>query len=248
MNLNAQAIPGGPSIGVVEVRSAHCTIWFTKATLDPDAIRLLSDFERDRMQRLRQEADRQRFLAGCIMSRVFLGQKIGEVPARLEIDRTCPRCGEPHGKPHLRASDWQYSLSHSGEYVVAAFCEGSAVGVDIESAALPRSSNLAATVLSDAELAVFYHVPPAERSTAFLRYWTRKEAVLKCRGVGLTVDPRLVEVSPPDASSAVVRLAHELAGAPLTLIDLEMFPGHPASLAIEAAAVTVTIAEYGYSG
>jgi 4'-phosphopantetheinyl transferase len=46
--------------------------------------------------------------------------------------------------------------------------------------------------MTDAELAAFVALDPAERPDAFARLWVRKEALLKAGGLGFSVDPRAV--------------------------------------------------------
>ncbi len=144
----------------------------------------------------------------------------------------CPRCGADHGKPHLPGSTWQYSISHSGDFVAIAFSEGTDVGLDIEVDSAPRSRDVWQAVLSPAELEVLDGVDFGERDHAFLRFWTRKEAALKATARGLTVEPRLLEVSAPAMAAAVTRWPAELAAVPLpSLCDLDFLPGHVAALA-----------------
>lgn len=100
----------------------------------------------------------------------------------------------------------------------ASSCEGGAglavagdcrVGFDIEqidhdslsliaghcrSTAGPFDSGLLRLTLTDRELEHWRGRPEPE---LFLRIWTRKEAVLKCFGFGLHLDPRLVETGDP---------------------------------------------------
>lgn len=210
-----------------------CDIWFARVQ---DAgrfpLNLLSADERARCERYRFDTDRHRFLAGCAMTRLYLGDRLGVEAASIEIDRTCPRCGADHGKPHLPGSTWQYSISHSGDFVAVAFSEGTDVGLDIEVDSAPRSRDVWQAVLSPAELEVLDGVDFGERDHAFLRFWTRKEAALKATARGLTVEPRLLEVSAPAMAAAVTRWPAELAAVPLpSLCDLDFLPGHVAALA-----------------
>jgi 4'-phosphopantetheinyl transferase len=88
-------------------------------------------------------------------------------------------------------------------------------------------------MLSAAEQPAVAALPAAARGGAVLRYWTRKEALLKATGVGLAVAPAALTVTPPDAAPALV--AWEAApplDAAAHLFDLSPGPGHIASLAI----------------
>ncbi|MDD5349218.1 MAG: 4'-phosphopantetheinyl transferase superfamily protein, partial [Chthoniobacteraceae bacterium] len=71
------------------------------------------------------------------------------------------------------------------------------VGIDLESAdAVADWRTHAPAVCSSREIRILSALPEAERNAAFLRLWTRKEAVLKAAGLGLGsagVPPATVE-------------------------------------------------------
>ncbi len=73
--------------------------------------------------------------------------------------------------------------------VVVDDVRGRRPGVDIElrDRRLPDTRALARSVLSPAELDALDRSPRGERDALFLRAWTRKEAVLKAMGVGLSM-------------------------------------------------------------
>ena len=83
-----------------------------------------------------------------------------------------------HGKPHLPGGR-HFSLTHSGK-IAALALHGSPVGLDAETVAPVRRA--AARALTDEERRYIENDP--ERRFAYL--WTRKEAVLKCTGAGLS--------------------------------------------------------------
>ena len=96
------------------------------------------------------------------------------------------------GKPVFRGEpELHFNLSHSGNFALCALSDRP-VGVDIE-ALRPRRDGLAEYILSPTELE-WYH---AQGSTteALLTLWTRKEALCKYRGTGLTFPVR--DITPP---------------------------------------------------
>ena len=97
------------------------------------------------------------------------------------------------------------------------------VGVDVEVVRDFPLEELRRSTLTESERRVVLGSPegPA-RTSAFLRCWTRKEAVLKAVGVGITTDLRTVETRPESPGPAVVA-----AGV----------PGTPASWAVADLAV-----------
>jgi 4'-phosphopantetheinyl transferase len=210
------------------------TVW--AATLDQartDWIRYLNSAERQRIERFRRPADRDRFLLGSCLVRALAAARLAVTPARVGIDRTCPECQEPHGKVRVVGDSLSVSVSHSGDWVlVAATVEGE-VGVDVESVdpAL-ETGPLARLTLHPVERQALREVDPSRRAAAFARYWTRKEAVLKSTGDGLRSDLTQVLVSDPDEPAELIAwpARPELVGR-LWLTDLDLAEGYAASLA-----------------
>ena len=230
------------SEGIPGRTSPICEVWVSTTGGGPDfSASLLNRVESERLSTFHHEIDRRRFLAGCAMARLFISDKDGVDPQGVEIDRTCPRCGGPHGKPRAVASSWQYSVSHSGRYVILAFCRDIPVGVDIEIVTAsnhPRETWFA--VLTPAEVSTVLATEPARQQEAFLTYWTRKEAVLKCLGTGLTVEPRLLEVSGPAEVPAVLRWPQDLSeAAAVSVSDLNFLPDHVTALAVQGPPVAI---------
>lgn len=143
---------------------------------------------------------------------------------------------DPSGRPVVGgAFGLEVSVSHTSDLVLVAVGFGQRVGVDIELVREGPWRLLPTHALADNELALFERCPPESRTSVLLRYWVRKEALLKAAGVGLVVDPRAVEVSSPDDSARVVSLPDGL-GRPASwsLVDLD-FAGYVAALAVEGA-------------
>lgn len=110
-----------------------------------------------------------------------------------------------------------FSISHAGAMVWTAFCRGGRVGIDVEktrgttdrpelpdrpdSPCLPAQADLTdradradrgyltdmVAQLHPRERDAILALPPADRTAAFYRCWTRKEAVLKALGRGLSL-------------------------------------------------------------
>lgn len=105
-------------------------------------------------------------------------------------------CGPPYVEVRHRGERTRrigVSLSHNGGLKVVAAAGRGPVGVDAEWIRdIARLDDVADLVLSDNEAATVR--ASARPTAAFLRCWTRKEAVLKAAEVGLAIPPRSVEV------------------------------------------------------
>ena len=149
---------------------------------------------------------------------------------------------DARGKPYLEGVDRLWvSIAHSRSVALLAVSCDADVGVDIEQSQDRGLRSLLAQALGDDERAALELLPAADRAQAFLTYWVRKEAILKAAGVGLAVDPSLIEVSAPWDEPAI----HVLPGAlgprsEWTLLDLDM-PGYAAAVAVRQSSATVRL-------
>lgn len=129
-----------------------------------EAMERLGPERRARAVRLLREDARLRSVgAGLLLARFFPGRE---------------PLFAPGGKPYFPGGRC-LSLSHSGEAAVIAL-DDTDVGVDVQRLVSPRPA-LLRRVLTPGELAAL----PTLGEDGFTVLWTRKEAVLKCLGVGM---------------------------------------------------------------
>jgi 4'-phosphopantetheinyl transferase len=216
--------------------SSACQVWWARLTdHHPAHPRLLDAVETERRTAFRLQADQNRFTLGVVLTRIILGTYLGVPPEQVKLDRSCPDCGQPHGRPQLVSAPGQiaFSVSHSGNLVGVAFATAPAVGLDVELIAPQRAEGLTQAVLSPAEQADFDRSDPARRGSDFFRYWVRKEAVVKATGEGLRVPLPDLTMSPADQPPRLVEWrGRPDAPARFALYDLECDPDHAASLAV----------------
>lgn len=146
----------------------------------PDPLAALTDDERRRAKGFGFRQDRRDYLAAHLLVRECAAQIGGGRPADLTLAQRCPTCGSTgHGKPSLPGVPGVHvSLSRSRGRV-AATAAHSPVGIDLERSdrrQLPDDA-LMATVLAPAETEIVRAA--FDPSRAFLRYWVRKEALVK---------------------------------------------------------------------
>jgi 4'-phosphopantetheinyl transferase len=151
---------------------------------------IISPAEQERARRLLRAEDRLRFVLGRASLRSFLSRIVSKPAASLAFDVGV------HGKLSLPGSI-RFNLSHSGQWVAIGLHKSDEIGVDVE-AIRPLSdwAMLAATYMGPAERSWIGEFPIQDRETAFLNAWTRKEAVTKALGRGLTLALASFEVFP----------------------------------------------------
>lgn len=210
-----------------------CQVWWAgPADARPEHLGLLDDREAGRHARLRRAPDRDRFVVAAALLRTVVSGHLGCEPADITVDRTCARCGQPHGKPAVPGSGLEVSLSHAGERVALAVTRSGPVGVDVEQVSREVDiDGLAGQVLAPAERSVLAGLPDEARRPAFFTYWTRKEAVLKATGDGLNTAMTSVEVSRPDQPAALLAYpGNGVTGGQMA--DLAAGDGYAACLAV----------------
>jgi 4'-phosphopantetheinyl transferase len=227
-------------------RGAACEVWWATPSDRTDLVQPLDDTEQRRARRLRHAGDRRRFVTARALLRLVLAERIGTTPTELRFDTTCLRCGGDHGKPRLigHGGAVSFSIGHSGDRVVVAVADGAAVGVDVESIEARDAGELAAlsdSILGPTELADYERIAPPERGRALAVWWSRKEAVLKATGHGLTVPMADVSVTAPDEPAALRSPHGPGAAAMVTMRDLDPGDGGVACLAaIDVSSLSVT--------
>lgn len=228
------------------------TITCVGVQLDGDAVDwvqaatpFVTQSERARARRFLHPLDAARHLLGRALVRRVLCAATGQ--ERLEDFPRTPR-GKPlcPDAPQGGMAGVDFSISHSGDMVWAAFCRGAAVGIDAEQLRpLPDLSELAAQ-LHPQECAEVRAQPEGERLAAFHRCWTRKEAVLKALGAGLSLPLDCFQVcTQAREADWLVSLpgqpAHGTAQAAWTTRDIDVGPGRQCSAAASAAALSLAV-------
>ena len=156
----------------------------------PESTRsLLSEEERHRSQGLVVEEDRLNFEFAHVLVRALLGAYLGLSPRRLEFEK------EANGKPFaLNVDRVSFNMSHTRGAVAIALALDSEIGIDIEQIRPCDVFALAPAIMHNAELQSWRGFPKELQDRAFFELWTRKEALLKAYGCGLSVEPNSISV------------------------------------------------------
>jgi 4'-phosphopantetheinyl transferase len=221
-------------LAVIEVPESVVVYAFVSlgAELTADAVELLDDDESVRAGRFVHARDRRSFVNAHAALRLLVAHALGVATG--QVAYTHGHNGKPALAPGL--GSLRFNLAHSAEIGLVALARERSVGVDVEQLhELADALDVAEQNFSPAERAALLAVPSEERSHAFLRCWTRKEAVVKLdgEGIGAGLDSFDVDLS-AGATSALLRYEdRDGREAPLTLRDLTAPPGYVAAGAAE---------------
>ncbi|MFI2371995.1 4'-phosphopantetheinyl transferase family protein [Streptomyces sp. NPDC018833] len=179
--------------------------------------------ESARLDVFRRPEDRDAFAVAHVTLRRLLGERLGQAPKDVSLVREpCAHCGGAHGRPYVPGRAVHFSLSHTSGMVMIALA-AAPVGIDVELLPAPGTADDVATQLHPDEQAELAALPSAERTVAFARCWTRKEAMLKAMGVGLNEDLALAYVG-----SGAQPVSQDL----WLIADLPADPGYAAAAAV----------------
>ncbi|WP_160115197.1 4'-phosphopantetheinyl transferase family protein [Bryocella elongata] len=146
---------------------------------------------------------RSEFLLGRALLRSLLARRLGCSAGAVPLEAI------PQHKPRLMPGSGpiEFNLSHAGGRIAIAMTQGVSVGVDIE-AIDPEVEfmEIAGSHFAAAERSVLVRAREDCRARCFFRLWTRKEAVVKAAGDGLTLPLDGFDVSPalPEELSLVI--------------------------------------------
>lgn len=147
----------------------------------------LSLQDQNRAGDFRSERRRAQFIAGRHLLAYAASRRLGDSP---------PIATAASGAPELTGAELCCSIAHSERGVAVALGRGSALGVDLEWRRLRRFQVLAAHYFHPREADELASLPDHQQAEAFYRLWTRKEAMAKAAGTGITL-ATLVSAEPP---------------------------------------------------
>jgi 4'-phosphopantetheinyl transferase len=151
----------------------------------------LSNDEIERANRFYQEGKQRKYVIGRSILRHILGRY-------LNVDGSAVRFTyNLQGKPFLADdSNLCFNVSHSRNVMLIAVTAGTNVGVDVEyireDALLDQ---VAQSFFSENEIRILRSLSKPDRQTSFFLGWTRKEAYIKARDLGLSLPLSQFDVS-----------------------------------------------------
>ena len=147
---------------------------------------LLSADERARAERFRFDRHRRRFVTGRVTLRRLLGHYLEADPAALTFSYG------PAGKPEVAgpeaARGLSFNLSNSEDWALLAVARGQRLGIDLEAIRDEEDRGaVARRFFAAAEVAALESFAAPRQAETFCAIWTRKEALLKACGAGLSL-------------------------------------------------------------
>ena len=127
-------------------------------------------------------------------------------------------------------------MSHSGRFILIAFTLYQRIGVDIEFIYdVPEINQIAKIILSENEYYVFKFLSQEEKIEVFFHYWTRKEAITKAIGIGLSQPPNSITTSilPGKPASLITLNGDKKIASSWLVQSLDLDPNYATALAVE---------------
>lgn len=197
----------------------------------------LSQDEIARADRFVHAIDSSRFRAGRGRLREILAEIRGEAPRDLAFDYNA------QGRPSLAGGPF-FNLSHSHSYAALAVSVTLDIGVDIEGFRKVEEG-VARRFFAKAECAALAALPEDAWQAGFFRCWTRKEAIIKAHGLGLSMPLDSFEVTlVPGEAPALHRLDGGHPGD-WQLWHLDIGPAMVGAVAAETAGAPARIVPRG---
>ena len=201
----------------------------------------LSAAEAKQADKFRFEFHRNRFIAGRGTLRAILARYLKTDPTQLDI------AYGTRGKPELGGKfatlGVYFNVSHSEDLALFAVTRIGHIGIDVEQIRPVKEMNeLISRVFSPPENERFQKLSSGDKTTAFFNLWTRKEALLKATGEGITESLSLVEVSflPDEPACLLAAAGNPHAAENWRLLELSPAPGFVGAMAIRAPMVDLS--------
>jgi len=234
-----EPIPAWPTL-------KHDTIHVWSASLNLNEVSLsrcrecLSIEERQKAASYLFPRDGDRYIAARGLLRILLSRYTGVPRTRLMFSINS------HGKPQLANAGEEdrlrFNVSHTKNIALFAVALNREVGVDVEFVRDGvAEQTIAERFFSCYEVRTLRSLPQHEQRNAFFRCWTRKEAYIKARGLGISLPLNSFDVSvvPGAPASLVATRPDPSDKTRWSLHGLNPTPGYEAAVATEGRCETV---------
>ncbi|WP_434304888.1 4'-phosphopantetheinyl transferase family protein [Clostridium botulinum] len=143
---------------------------------------LLIDSEKKyKVEKFVNKRDKIRTLIGEILIRTIIVEKIKIGNKHIKFNKN------QYGKPYLKEySNFNFNISHSGEYVLCAV-DNKSIGIDVEEVKHIECEEIAKNFFTIKEFDYIANQDLKFQLDRFYEIWTLKESYIKCCGQGLSI-------------------------------------------------------------
>jgi 4'-phosphopantetheinyl transferase len=232
-------ISAGDELGADE---AH--VWM--ASLDQPAnvvaklATILSRDEYQKAMRYYRPVDRDRFIVGRGILRKIISAYLA-LPAD-QLRFTYNEYGKPAVSDDQNDCALNFNLSHSAELILYAVTRERVVGIDIEYIREDFATlEIAEHFFSKDEVEALKSLPTDQRTIGFFNCWSRKEAFIKAKGMGVSypLDRFTVSLAPGEPPALLKVDDDELEVARWKMYELNPGAGYAAAMIVTEPPVTL---------
>ncbi len=220
-------------------------VWFARLDRAPARLTrmrtILNPEEMARADRFFMDVHRNRFIAGRALLRDLLAGYLGQPPETIRF------AYNEWGKPALAAGfvarDLRFNLSHSQDLAMYAFVLERDVGVDLEMIrAEVANERIAENFFSPSEVQTLRALPLEHQAEGLFNCWTRKEAYVKARGQGLSIELKSFDVSLTPGEEAKILRGDDWRG--WSLVSFKPDHGWVAAMATQGSPLQIAKARW----
>jgi 4'-phosphopantetheinyl transferase len=217
-----------PAPAYLTLSPAEVHVWRASLHTSPsrlaDLHAVLAEDERQRAARFHAERDRQSYIVARGVLRTLLGRYVQLPPQELRFSYNS------YGKPALEGpadrAPLYFNLSHSHQLVLYAVAYGRDLGIDVEYVRPDFARDqIAEQFFSPRENVELRTLPQAQHTIGFFNCWTRKEAYIKARGLGLSLPLDQFDVSLTPGAPAVLWQTRDIPAEAARWSLWELYPG-----------------------
>ncbi len=181
-------------------------VYWTMIRLEtvPEDLTWLSSPEQTRLQQYRFPKRALDWLSGRWAAKSLVaGILFGNAPYELsELSILNEASGAPFVEWQGKRKPGSLSISHRGEYAVAAYCYDPdiSIGIDLELIE-PKSQGFVQDYFTAQEANRVFGLPAQQQALAASLLWSGREALLKALQLGLRIDTRQIALGIPDLNA-----------------------------------------------
>ena len=206
-----------------------------------EMISFLSPSEIEKAKRFRVEGSKDKYVAARSSLRIILGAYLNVSPSDIQFSHT------PQGKPYVNvdseSTGIQFNLSHSKDLTLIAVTNTRHVGIDVEYIRpISEMGQLVERFFSFDEKQIYTSNILEDNIKVFYKLWTRKEALSKALGYGLTIPLDKLDVSNSfDEDDGELLFAYGFGNvSKWSFYDINLVADYSSSLIVEGSGVQIS--------